>query len=103
MLRRRHPAGHRLADGPRKWKGGRYGHGQLVLLADQDLLLVVTEEGALPQGPTRVTATRQAIIRQPRFTARAGVRRREAAFETTGSGSTPTLSRMPNAANARSS
>lgn len=36
-----------IADGTRKWKGGRYGHGQLVLLADQDLLLVVAEEGDL--------------------------------------------------------
>ena len=34
-----------LKNGERKWKGGRYGHGQLVLLPDQDLLLVVSEEG----------------------------------------------------------
>jgi outer membrane protein assembly factor BamB len=34
-------------DGTRKWKGGQYGHGQLVLLRDQDLLLVVSEEGEL--------------------------------------------------------
>jgi outer membrane protein assembly factor BamB len=36
-----------VVDGKRKWKGGRYGNGQLVLLPDQDLLLVVTEEGEL--------------------------------------------------------
>ena len=34
-----------LKDGQSKWKGGSYGQGQLVLLSDQDLLLVLSEEG----------------------------------------------------------
>ncbi len=36
-----------LNDGNRKWKGGNFGHGQLVLLPDQDLLLVLTEKGEI--------------------------------------------------------
>jgi outer membrane protein assembly factor BamB len=36
-----------LKDGQRKWKGGRYGNGQMVLLSDQNLLIVMSEEGEL--------------------------------------------------------
>ena len=33
--------------GKKRWKRGRYGHGQVLMLRDQSLLLVVTEEGEL--------------------------------------------------------
>lgn len=36
-----------LKDGKRKWKGGRYEKGQAILLADSDLIIVVSEKGDL--------------------------------------------------------
>ena len=52
-----------LSNGERKWKGGRYGQGQLVLLPDQDVLLVMSEDGdlvlvkAVPDGLAEIART----------------------------------------------
>lgn len=36
-----------LATGKKQWKKGRYGHGQVLLIADQGLLVVISEKGEL--------------------------------------------------------
>ena len=36
-----------LKDGTRKWKGGRYGNGQLLLLSAQNRMLILSEQGEI--------------------------------------------------------
>jgi outer membrane protein assembly factor BamB len=54
-----------LATGARAWKGGRYGNGQFILLPDQDLLLVLAEEGDI----ALVSATPEKFIEVTRIPA----------------------------------
>ena len=54
-----------LATGQRKWAGGDYGSGQLVLLPEQDALLLVSEQGELGL----VTATPERFNEMARFPA----------------------------------
>ena len=54
-----------LANGERKWKGGRFGNGQMLLLADQNVLLVVSEDGDL----ALVSATADRFTELARFKA----------------------------------
>ncbi|CAN5757180.1 PQQ-binding-like beta-propeller repeat protein [soil metagenome] len=54
-----------LESGERNWKNGRYGAGQMLLLAEQDILLVVSEEGEL----ALVSATPERFAELTRFPA----------------------------------
>ena len=95
-----HPRGHRCRRRRRKWKGGRYGNGQLVLLADQDLLLVITEDGDLALVSATPDSFNEVAPRVPRHRrqdvepSRAG-RRRAARAQRRGDGRVPTGAAHP--------
>ena len=57
-----------VESGDRKWKGGRYGAGQMILLQEQGVLLVVSEKGGL----ALVSATPDQFTELARFPALEG-------------------------------
>ena len=91
-----------LEDGKRKWKGGRYGNGQLVLLPDQDLLLVIVggRRAGAGQGDARPVHGGRAdsgARRQDLEPPGAG-RRRPAGSQRRGDGGVPAAARGPRGA-----
>jgi outer membrane protein assembly factor BamB len=56
------------ATGKRKWQKGRYGHGQVLLAADQGLLIVLSEQGEL----VLLEASPTKLIERGRFQALTG-------------------------------
>jgi len=57
-----------LTTGKRVWKKGRYGHGQVLLAADQGLLIVVSEKGEL----ILVEADSEKLVERGKFKALTG-------------------------------
>ena len=61
--------------GERRWKAGRYGHGQLLLLDDQKLLVVLSEAGDVILVAAQ-TGQHQEIGASTRWTAKLGITHR---------------------------
>jgi outer membrane protein assembly factor BamB len=57
-----------LATGKKRWQKGRYGHGQVLLAADQGLLVVISETGEL----ILIEANPQKLVELSRFQALTG-------------------------------